>query len=1110
MVRIGDVKEFALNKQSIQELCGPASYMRGEAYFRAGQVLSVRTEAEGAGYRAIVKGSNRNRYEVEIVIDGDGEVGASCECAAYSPLSFCKHIAAVLLKLADATAEESPAETDEISEKDTRLTKQVIFLFDRVLSGQSGTEPNAIDEDGFDMQQLEVEYSCKLVKSFSNKPMFAVSMKVGLSRLYIVQRIKDFLKHVDAGTSMSFAKHFSYDPSEHKFKEFDARFVQLLVEAMNVEEIYKDLFHSFSSYSHREERILVIPPAIWEKMLPLLEHVNISFEDKTVGTHPMELMDGTLPISVQLNKAGGEGYQLEIEGLKNSTFMDNYGVAIVNGLLFKSDPEQLKRISDLKKMFHYEKNTRLLIAQDQIEAFIDRVVRGLKQFVNVDISPQIADRIINPPLSARLHLDFEESRLLARLEYVYDDIVISPLPQKAMKNARDDVILMRDIDRENRIMALIERASFKFNGRDVYLDHEDDIYDFLYDILPQLGDDVDIYATDSVRTVMRTVEYQPKARIDVDIGTNWLEVSFDMEGMDEQEIQNLLRNIVEKKKYYRLPGGQFLSLEQESFREINRLFEELDLRKPDMSGNRIRMPAVRGFQLMDQFGKNSPGIQLGKTLRKLWDNLRNPDNLDFEVPSELDSVLRDYQKYGYQWLKTLSHYRLGGILADDMGLGKTIQSIAYIVSDIAQVEENGKADENGEAGGKAEADSVSSPVLIVSPASLIYNWERECKKFAPQLRTVVAAGDRQERSEMMSELKDVDVWITSYPLLRRDIEWYEKMSFRTVFLDEAQAIKNHASLTSHAVRRLQAGQRFALTGTPIENSLDELWSIFDAVFPGLFSGKKSFTDLPRDKVARIVKPFILRRLKGEVLKELPDKIESVQPSELSTEQKQLYLAYLEKLQSDIVKDLQTEGGFQRNRMKILAGLTRLRQLCCHPALFLEGYEGSSGKLDQLLEIIEECQGSSKRMLIFSQFTSMLDIIRQQLDERDTPYFYLDGSTPSARRLEMCDEFNGGERDIFLISLKAGGTGLNLTGADTVVLFDLWWNPAVEQQAADRAHRIGQKKVVQVIKLVAQGTIEEKMLELQQRKKDLIDEVIQPGETALSTLSEEDIRELLEI
>ncbi|MFC5468338.1 SNF2 helicase associated domain-containing protein [Cohnella suwonensis] len=1109
MLRTGEAKEFALDRQTIEELCGAASTMRGEAYMKAGQVLSVRREAGGNGYRAIVRGARGDRHEVELVRTDTGEIGASCGCDAYSPMAYCKHIAAALLKLAADEAEAGGADDsaeETISEKDVHLTKQAIFLFDRVLTRQAAESLQDGDDDLADAAELEVEYAVKIVKSFTNKPMFALSMKIGIARMYIVQKIKDFLAHAEAGTAMPFAKHFSYDPTEHVFRENDARIVALLVEAMKVEEIYKDLFHSFSSYSHREERILVVPPAIWEKLLPLLEKANVTYEDKVVGVQKLESMSGALPISAQLSRAG-EGYQLEIDGLKNSIFMENYGHAVVNGLLFKADPEQLKRIADLKKMFHYEKNARLLIPPEQIEPFIDRVVRGLKQIVDVRISPQIADRIVNPPLNARLYLDFEDDRLLARLEYVYADIVISPLPQRDVKNARDDVILMRDLDRENRIMALIERASFKFNGKDVYLDHEDDVYDFLYVILPQLGDDVDVVATESVRTVMGTVAYEPKARLDVDPMTNWLEVSFDMEGLEERDIQQLMRNLAEKKKYYRLPGGQFLSLEQESFREINRLFDELDLKKPDMGsadGNRIRLPAVRGFQLMEPFGSSTRSVQLGKTLRKLWDNLRNPDNLDFDIPAGLDPVLRDYQKFGFQWLKTLSHYKLGGILADDMGLGKTIQSIAYMLSE--------KGDADGADEGSVPEQGARAPVLIVSPASLIYNWERECKRFAPELRTVVAAGDRQERSELLSDISvgDADVWITSYPLLRRDIEWYEKQNFRALFLDEAQAIKNHASLTSQAVRRLRAAQRFALTGTPIENSLDELWSIFEAIFPGLFSGKKSFSELPREKVARIVRPFILRRLKNEVLKELPDKIESVQPSELTMEQKGLYLAYLEKLQSDVVADLAQEGGFQRNRMKILAGLTRLRQLCCHPSLFLEGYEGSSGKLEQLMEIIEECQGSSKRMLIFSQFTSMLGLIRKELDDREISTFYLDGSTPSVERLAMCDEFNGGSKDVFLISLKAGGTGLNLTGADTVVLFDLWWNPAVEQQAADRAHRIGQKKVVQVIKLVAQGTIEEKILELQQRKKDLIDEVIQPGETSVSTLSEDDIRELLEI
>lgn len=257
----------------------------------------------------------------------------------------------------------------------------------------------------------------------------------------------------------------------------------------------------------------------------------------------------------------------------------------------------------------------------------------------------------------------------------------------------------------------------------------------------------------------------------------------------------------------------------------------------------------------------------------------------------------------------------------------------------------------------------------------------------------------------------------------------------------------------------------------------------------------------------MVRPFILRRLKKDVLEELPDRIETVQRSELTVEQKKLYAAYLSQLQDEASKDME-DNGFQKNRIKILAGITRLRQLCCHPALFVEGYQGDSGKMEQLLETVEDCLAAGKRILIFSQFASMLNLIRQTLTAQGRNLFYLDGQTPAQSRVEMCHRFNEGEAELFLISLKAGGTGLNLTGADTVILYDLWWNPAVEEQAIGRAHRMGQKQVVQVIRLVTEGTIEEKILELQQRKKDLIAEVIEPGDGGSTTLSEQDIRELL--
>jgi SNF2 family DNA or RNA helicase len=328
-------------------------------------------------------------------------------------------------------------------------------------------------------------------------------------------------------------------------------------------------------------------------------------------------------------------------------------------------------------------------------------------------------------------------------------------------------------------------------------------------------------------------------------------------------------------------------------------------------------------------------------------------------------------------------------------------------------------------------------------------------------------------------------------------------------LDEAQAFKNPMTKTAKSVKMIQAEYRFALTGTPIENSLDELWSIFHVVFPDLLPNRRAFSELRREDVAKRVRPFILRRMKKDVLKELPNKIETMQFSELQIEQKKLYAAYLAELKEDTLKHLK-KGSFQKNRIKILAGLTRLRQLCCHPGLFVEGYTGSSAKYEQLLEILEECRLSGRRVLVFSQFTQMLGIIRRQLIRQGTPYFYLDGQTSPVDRVELCNAFNNGEGDTFLISLKAGGTGLNLTGADTVILYDLWWNPAVEQQAADRAHRMGQQNEVHVIRLVAKGTIEEKINELQQKKKSLIDEVIHSGQDVLTAMSEEDIRDILMI
>ena len=586
-----------------------------------------------------------------------------------------------------------------------------------------------------------------------------------------------------------------------------------------------------------------------------------------------------------------------------------------------------------------------------------------------------------------------------------------------------------------------------------------------------------------------TTTSRPRTSVDVR-GNQLLDIRFGMDGIEDAEIQSVLQSIAEKRRYHRLRNGSFVQLEDADFEQVGQLMTDLGVRPSALKKGRVEIPLMQGFHALPSY-EQSNQIKLGKQVRSLIYDILHPDSLEFRKPEALQASLRDYQEFGFQWLKTLAHYGFGGILADDMGLGKTIQSITYILSELDAIR------------------SAKAPVLIVSPASLIYNWRNEIRKFAPDLNAVVVAGNSRERAEAMGELEEADVYITSYPLLRMDSEQYQEKVFHTVIVDEAQAIKNHLTQTAQAVQGLQSNHRFALTGTPIENSLDDLWSILHFAFPAMFPNHKGFTQMEAGEVARRVRPFILRRLKKDVLKELPDKIETLHQSELTTDQKTLYLAYLEKIQTDAVSEL-AQQGFQKSRMKILAGLTRLRQICCHPNLFVENYSGSSGKLEQLMELLEECRESNKRVLIFSQFTEMLAIIRSALEQASVGLFYLDGTTPVRERTELCDRFNAGERDVFLISLKAGGTGLNLTGADTVILYDLWWNPAVEEQAADRAHRIGQKNVVQVIRMVARGTIEERIYELQQKKRSLIDQVVEQGDAGLTSLTEEELRELLSL
>ena len=483
---------------------------------------------------------------------------------------------------------------------------------------------------------------------------------------------------------------------------------------------------------------------------------------------------------------------------------------------------------------------------------------------------------------------------------------------------------------------------------------------------------------------------------------------------------------------------------------------------------------------------------MDESVRKMAESLSGGGQEITAPPLAPGLSLRDYQRRGYEWMYALDRMRMGGVLADDMGLGKTVQVIALLQT--------------------AREDGRTS--LVVAPTSLTYNWLSEIRRFAPELSTVILNGTAVQRAGMIrhiAEHGDVDIAITSYPLIRRDIELLKDIRFRFLILDEAQNIKNAGSVAAQAVKQLQGDTRFALTGTPMENGVGELWSIFDFVLPGYLPGYNSFLRKYQDgenaaDLLRRIRPFLTRRLKQEVLEELPDKMEITLRAQMTPEQRQIYRASLERLRPKI-SELLEEKGVERSRMEVLSAITELREICCHPSMVMNEYSGGSGKEDMLLELLPEMIGSGRRILLFSQFTRMLKLLRTRLEENGYSTMYLDGETPADERLDLAERFNAGEAQIFLISLRAGGYGLNLTGADLVIHYDPWWNPATEDQATDRAHRIGQQKKVQVIRLVTGESIEEQVIELGVRKKALFERLITPGESVLSALSEQDIRGL---
>ncbi len=1050
------------------------SYMKGKKNIKQ---VSIKTK--------VISFNGFNSNSVHIKWDYDSyQIEGRCDCREYQEAAddegelLCKHIAAVLLKYS----------------KD----------YQNNLSGASKkSDIDSLLEELKEVAEVSEDYKRELnleIKFFDDssyqKPY--VELKLGLEKNYVVKSMRNFLSSLINEEVVEFGKGFTYDPNLHKFNKVDEQIMEMFMEIRDVEGERTNSYDYYNpnNYSILSGKKLFLTDKVLYKFFRLAKERTIDVVVNAAEYGATNIIEGTMPLKFKMGMKN-EAIELTQLGELPKPLDKSYKIFWYKDSVYLPPKEQCNLYVPIYKLMASKEGKKAVFSKKEGEKIASYLLPKLKTVAEeVAFDKNINENFYEAPLVTKVYLDKKDEIITASIKFIYGEIEVSPLEKK--ESQKNQKILIRDIKKEENCEGILKSFGFEEEQNCYVMKNEKNMVSFLTDGMNRLQELGEVYYSQSFKNIKVYGKSSLKGGVKLS-EDNLLEFSFELEGVSREELKNIFSALREKKKYYRLKGGGFVSLEDKAIEDLGAMIDFLDIKDKDLSKEKILISKYNALYLDQKIkDKEMDYVKRSKNFRELTNNIRDVKDMDYVIPGTLDSIMRNYQKIGFKWFKTLAEYGFGGILADEMGLGKTLEAIAFLLS---------------EKGGK--------PSIVIAPTSLVYNWQSEIEKFAPELNAVVISGSKKKREELMNEIKNCDVVITSYPLIRRDIEEYKEIDFNYCILDEAQQIKNPLSINATSVKEIKAKGYFALTGTPIENSLTELWSIFDFIMPSYLLTHAKFTkryETPivknNDKTAlmelnRHIKPFILRRLKKDVIKELPPKIEHKIVVDMTEEQKKLYAAYLDKAKNEIDEEIR-ENGFSKSKIKILSILTRLRQICCDPSVFIEEYAGDNGKMEALDEILEDSVGQGHRILLFSQFTSVLKNIRTRFDKKSIKYMYLDGNTKSEDRMELVKEFNEGDANVFLISLKAGGTGLNLTGADIVIHFDPWWNPAVEEQATDRAHRIGQEKTVEVIKLLAKGTIEEKIYNLQEKKKEMIKNVMNENmneENIITQMTQEDLESL---
>ena len=1106
---------MAITRMTVIKASTDADYRKGQDIFLIDKRIKnfetdINTLTGTPMITATVLDADGSEHETQVSIDEDENqiVGSLCSCSDfYQSEGLCCHCVAILLKYIS----RRHIQTSFPAKKQNRIGQTLIESY---IHQSSGTHYPAEASE----TKVLIELEPILHKQYHK---LSVDFKIGTGKKYVIKDLLEFARLIRQGELFQYGKNLKFF---HEPEAFTTESRSMLAFIMQRIEEYEYHFHCVQDSTYRFQtmkalRYLPLSPTAVDMFLNMMIGHTLQF-DLDDHIRPIYVTDGDPELTLELKAEDSDTYHLTIEDCLILSGAQTFWI-LKDKILYRCSEAFKKDMQPYLTELNRQKIREITLSEKQLRPFYGSVLKHLE--AHTDFHTEGVDLTDYEPPEAHfsIYLDNPAENIISCTAYArYGEETFSLATPISCEDG------FRDASMENRILTAIQTyfqpAAVSGNedspvaDADFIISHDDQAaFLFLEQGLPHFYELAEVFISSNMKRIR--ILSAPRTAVGVSVSNGLLEIDIHSDSLPYEELAGILNSYRRRQKYYKLKSGEFLKLENNSLSVLSELADGLRLSEQAIRGGRISVPLYRASYIDAVLTSHNSDIQSHRDryFKSLIRDMKSVADSDYEVPDAMKPILRDYQKTGYRWLCTIAQLGFGGILADDMGLGKTLQIITLL--EHARLEAISKTVDLTDT---ASHTACPPPVsLIVCPSSLVYNWDSEIEHFAPNLKTLLITGTAQERQELLTHYADYDVLITSYDMLKRDIASYDNLHFHYQIIDEAQYIKNHRTQAARSVCSIHSVTRFALTGTPIENRLSELWSIFEYLMPGFlypYAYFRSELEQPivenKDQIAatrlqQLVRPFIMRRLKTDVLKELPDKLEHAVYAQMTDEQNKLYTANTLKLQKDL--EQQSDSMFKTSKIQILAELTKLRQLCCDPSLIYQNYHGGSAKLDTCIQLIENAMAGGHKILLFSQFTSMLDVIERRLKAERILYYRLDGSTKSEQRTRLVNAFNENKIPVFLISLKAGGTGLNLTGADIVIHYDPWWNAAAQNQATDRAHRIGQTHTVTVYKLIARHTIEEKILELQENKKALSDQILSEEGVTASQLTKEELLQILQ-